>query len=372
VSHQLTSDETQKIKQFLAHPKRCAPFCSTQVLLNSFAILNHQYQNRIAPKQFRMKQFRMKQPHIKHSRLKLFTFQSITFLCLTIIALPCNLAFALESSSIQKTSMHYRYWDWTKTTKRDDYQVSALGLALEKTKEQYGPYKITRVTKQFSTSRARREVNRGVLLNIHGGPWRPVETSSGNLAENNIAVNVTLLNGLLGYRSLFIRREEVDKFNHLTSAEELQKLTVGQGRGWVDVDIYKENKITVDDSATYYLLFPMLLGKRFDYIAMSVLEVDSILKNQSDLKDKIAVAENLVLYYPLPVIFYVSPQEPIMAKRVEEGLTIAKNDGSLDKLFYDYFKPEVEKLKRGKPRYFVLKNSLIPKELREERPVFLE
>jgi hypothetical protein len=304
--------------------------------------------------------------------MKLFAPISITFLCTVIISLFSNTAFASASLSTQKSVMHYRYWDWARTLKRDDYQVAALDLALNKTKTQYGPYKITRVTKQFSTSRARREVNRGVTINIHGGPWRPQATQPEDNDENNIAVNVTILNGLLGYRRLFVRQEDLEKFNNLTSEQEFKKLTVGQGRGWVDVDIYKENNIPVDDTANYSLLFSMLLGKRFDYIAMSVLEVESILKLEKDLTEKIAVVENLVLYYPFPVIFYVSPKEPTMAKRVEDGLTIAKNDGSLNKLFYDYFHAEVAQLKRTKPHYFVLKNSPVPKELRQERPLFLE
>jgi hypothetical protein len=304
--------------------------------------------------------------------MKLFAPISITFLCTVIISLSNGTVAADAAHLAPKKIMHYRYWDWTKTAKRDDYQVAALHLALDKTKNQYGSYKITRVTKEFSTARARREVNRGVLLNIHGGPWRPPETDPKNFQENNIAVNVTLMNGLLGYRKLFIRREDIHKFNHITSEEQLKKLTAGQGRGWVDINVYRENNFPVDDTASYYLLFPMLIGKRFDYIAMSVLEIESILKREKDLTEKITVAENLILYYPLPVIFYVSPKEPTMAKRVEEGLTMAKKDGSLDKLFYDYFQSEVDELKRAKPRYFILKNSLIPKELLQERPLFLE
>lgn len=62
--------------------------------------------------------------------------------------------------------MAYRYWDWGRTPRRDDYQVAALTLALEKTVASYGPFSVTRVSDPMSTARVHREANTLSLIHI--------------------------------------------------------------------------------------------------------------------------------------------------------------------------------------------------------------
>lgn len=266
--------------------------------------------------------------------------------------------------------MEYRYWDWGGTPKRDDYQIALLTLALEKTIDSYGPYKVSRVVQAFSTSRLRREINRGEVVNVHAGPWRPVEVSEDKLDERSLRINIPILRDLLGYRQLLIRRDDLEKFKHITLESDLKKLVAGQGRGWLDVEIYRQNGYQVDDSPNQSTLFNMLANKRFDYVPISIIEAESALAKKPEMAKQLTMAPGIIIYFPLPIIFYVNIHEPKLAQRLEKGLDMAKKDGSFERLFQQFFSGEIQIIRNKQQRNFILKSSFLPKELTIEKPLF--
>lgn len=275
------------------------------------------------------------------------------------LLLALGILFALSpAASAASTAMEYRYWDWGKTKKRDDYQVLVLQLALDKTREEYGPYRIVRVVESFSTLRLRRVVSEGSHINIHAAPWRVQDPN--NQHDRAIAINTPIMGGLLGYRKLLIRRADLEKFRQIQSAGQLKKLVAGQGRAWVDVPVYRHNGYAVDDSANLPNLVSMLLNRRFDYLPMSVIEVDSVLAQHAALARDLAVAPGILIQYPLPAVFYVSAKAPVLAERLARGLAMAKKDGSLDDLLQRYFRKEFNLLQTDTTREFVLVNPDIP------------
>ncbi|MBW8891861.1 MAG: hypothetical protein JF617_06790 [Burkholderiales bacterium] len=232
--------------------------------------------------------------------------------------------------------MEYRYWDWGSTPKRDDYQFALLTLALDKTTKDYGPYELTRVVRSYSTSRLRREINRGEVVNVHAGPWRPLETSDDKLPERSLRVNVPIFKDLLGYRKLLIRRDDLDRFQRIGRADDLKELVVGQANGWVDVEIYRHN------------------GYR---------------ASRPELAEQLMLLPDITVYFPLPIIFYVNIHEPRMAERLEAGLNLARQDGSFERLFKSSFAHELQLLRDGTHKRFVLANPFVPSELVEEKPL---
>jgi hypothetical protein len=94
----------------------------------------------------------------------------------------------------------------------------------------------------------------------------------------------------------------------------------------------------------------MLVNKRFDYLPLSVIEAGSMLTPQ------LAIVPDLMLYYPLPTLFYVSASEPALAERLEQGLAMARRDGSLDELVARHFRKEIKQLKSSTTRCLVLTN----------------
>ncbi|SFV16561.1 substrate-binding periplasmic protein [Pseudoduganella namucuonensis] len=273
-------------------------------------------------------------------------------------------ALAAAHAPAWSGAMVYRYWDWGKTPRRDDYQVAVLELALRKTEPAYGPYWVVRVLDNLSTFRARREVNSGKRMNVLAGPWRD-QRGIGPL-DRNFLIDIPMLHGLLGCRRLIVRREDLPRFSQITSSAQLKQLKAGMARGWVDVDVLRHNGYKVEDSGNLNNLFDMLANQRFHYLPMSVIEVESALAQHPGL----AVVPELMLYYPLPTVFYVSDHEPRLAERLEAGLAMAKRDGTLDELLARHFQKELQEVKSGPGRYFVLDNPLLPQSYAAATPAF--
>lgn len=284
-------------------------------------------------------------------------------------AAPSQASGAEPAASAAQSPMHFRYWDWGATPRRDDYQFALLTLALDKTVKDYGPYQLARVVRSYSTSRLRREINRGEVVNVHAGPWRPLETREDKLPERSLRVNVSLFKDLLGYRKLLIRRADLERFKRIRHADELKQLIVGQANGWVDVDIYRHNGYTVNDSSTPASLFDMLARQRIDYIPISVTDVEAALKARPELAGELMLLPDITLYFPLPIIFYVNIHEPRMAQRLEKGLHLSRQDGSFERLFQASFADELRLLRDGSPRRFELINPFVPKALTDEKAV---
>nr|WP_315401439.1 hypothetical protein [uncultured Duganella sp.] len=275
----------------------------------------------------------------------------------TLALSPWNTHAAVEP-------MVYRYWDWGKTPKRDQYQFAVLELALQKTLPAYGPFEIARIYDTMSTSRLRREIHTGKRLNIHAGPWRDMDAE--DPLESSHMIGTTVLGGLLGCRQLIVRRDELDKFTAVGSPAQLKKLVAGQGRGWVDVEILRHNGYPVVDSGNIETLLDMLASQRFDYLPISMVEADFLLKEHARLAQNLALVPGMMLYYPLPTVFYVSINEPALARRVEEGLAMAKRDGSLDALTARHFKQEIALVKASASRCFILAHPTLPKKYTTE------
>jgi len=159
-------------------------------------------------------------------------------------------------------TMAYRYWDWG--TRRDDYQVAVLTLALEKTAAAYGPYSVTRVLAKMSATRSRREVRVGHLMNVYVAPWRDID--AGPEDERSHQISTPILGGLLGYRWLVVRKEDLPQFQAISNAAQLKALPAGLGRGWVDVSVLRHNGYRVEDSGNMPTLLDMLINKRFAYL----------------------------------------------------------------------------------------------------------
>ena len=279
------------------------------------------------------------------------------------------LALGTRSALAAAQPMLYRYWDWGKTPKRDRYQIAALNLALQKTTPTYGPYVVEQVVETMSTSRIRREIHSGKRINVQAAPWRDLEAD--DPIERAIMVATPVMSGLLGYRRLIVRHDDLPKFKAITSDTQLKPLVAGLGRGWVDNTVLRHNGYQVVDSGNIATLLNMLASRRFDYLPISVVEADFLMKEHEQLVDTLALVPGLMLYYPLPVVYYVSASDPRLAARLEAGLSMAKRDGSLDALTARYFSREIELVKASAGRCFTLTHPLLPKIYAAEPPRLL-
>ncbi|MBV8123936.1 MAG: transporter substrate-binding domain-containing protein [Pelomonas sp.] len=150
-----------------------------------------------------------------------------------------------------------------------------------------------------------------------------------------IPVRIPVDRGLLGWRLLLIRQADADRWRHVASIADMQSLVLGQGHDWPDTEILRANGLRVGTSSDYNSLFRMLLRGRIDGFPRSILEIGAELKAHAD--DGLMVAPDLLLYYPAPSYFFVSPKRPELAEQIRQGLESSIADGSMQKLFKRYF-----------------------------------
>lgn len=268
------------------------------------------------------------------------------------------------NSAAAEEVMHYKLWG--SPDGRHGYQVELLRLAMEKTAGEYSAYTLTENNQSMGSIRGRREVAKGVLVNIYASPARLIRDSQDS---ELITIPVPLLKGLLGYRKLIIRKADSAMFASIGNEEFLKSLKAGHGRGWPDIAVYRENGYQVVDSGRFPDLFLMLDQKRFDYLPLGIMEADQALRTYASTLNTLDTVTAFYLYYPFPVFFHVSASEPLLAERLEKGLQRAVTDGSRDELFNRHFSSQLRELDREDYLLFVLNNSAIEPSLGLSEPL---
>jgi len=204
-----------------------------------------------------------------------------------------------------------------------DYFLGLLNLALQKTIESHGPYRVERTGVLSSQARNIARLYRGEDVDVL---W---SMTSREREEVMQAIEFPLIKGLMGQRVFLIREGEQGRFDGKRDLDSLQRLRAGQGSHWPDTQVLRANNVPVITSTNYELLFPMLKGGRFDYFPRGLHEVDSELV----LHPKLALEKSLMLEYPAPMYFFVRPGNERLAGRLLEGLQRAQKDGSFDRYF---------------------------------------
>lgn len=146
-------------------------------------------------------------------------------------------------------------------------------------------------------------------------------------------IRIPMYRGLLGYRVLMIKSGTQHEFNHIKTLEDLQEISLGQGRFWADTEVLTANGLNVVKVLKYEGLFFMLDGDRFDAFPRGVHEPWSEIESRPELA--LEVEKNLLIAYTNPFYFFVSRSNPELARNLEEGLRIAIEDGSFNEYFFN-------------------------------------
>jgi hypothetical protein len=78
----------------------------------------------------------------------------------------------------------------------------------------------------------------------------------------------------------------------------------------------------------------------------------------------ISIEPSLMLYYPFPLVFYVTSTKPRLAQRVEKGLNKIIASGKFQALFEQHHGDVVQRLNLGTRTVFTLNNPALPIEMR--------
>ena len=225
-----------------------------------------------------------------------------------------------------------------------------LELALDKTTDSHGAYHLV--------TSAKMEQDRAVVQ-LKANRAIDIASFAPNQAreESLLPIRTPVTQGLLGFRVCLIKKGAQKKFNGIKTLNNFKGkgLTIGQGKGWPDTEILEANGLTVIKSAKYKPLFNMLDRKRFDCFSRSISEV----KLELDQHSELALEENLLFIYRLPSFFFVSQSNPELAKRVEKGLQLAYQDGSISSLIHANYKTLFEVLNIGQRTLIDLRNPFL-------------
>jgi len=244
--------------------------------------------------------------------------------CLLLLQMVILLTFpALAGESVLRYASPEANLDY-----RQEYFLQLLTLVLERTEQESGPVKLLATPDSMQQGRALKELMNGRNIDI---AWT---VTSSTREQQLLPIRIPLLKGLLGYRVLVIRQQDRDKFSQVTDLATLSNFTAGQGHDWPDTEILRSNNLPVVTSSTYEGLFNMLNSQRFDYFPRGANE--AWLEIGYHQKFDLIIEENLLIYYPSPIYFFVHNHNIPLANRIKKGLEIALADGSFERLFTNF------------------------------------
>lgn len=225
---------------------------------------------------------------------------------------------------------------------RIEYELAATRLALEKSRDPYGDYRLSIDRQPYSYSRLLRMLQLGNEINMISAP-----VTAGHRQAPLKIVKVPLLRGMLGKRLLIVRREDLADFERITQLSQLRAYTAGLGFDWTDLLFFDHNRLPYSTGSDITQLFTMLQRKRFDYLPLGQIEARSALAN-SGLGEQLALVKGVMIQYPQPVYLQVSANRPDLAQRLEYGLSRAQADGSLQQLFEQHYSHLTEQSKSAR------------------------
>lgn len=253
-------------------------------------------------------------------------WRALLALCLSLlVALPlvCQSAPVIVVYPQSESPNDQRYqFDWV-----------ILRQALERTSDTYGPYELRPSPTAMPPQRVTYDMDdpQGVLSVF-------ARASSAELEQKFLPIRIPIDRGLLGYRIFLIRKDHAQHFANVKTLDDLKALTIGQGKGWTDVQILTAAGLKVVEGSNYEGLFAMLDAERFDAFSRAFEEAIPEYAQRRSAFPSLAIESKVLLVYPLARYFFLrrTPEGMQLAKRIETGMEMMIRDGSYQTLFRQY------------------------------------
>jgi ABC-type amino acid transport substrate-binding protein len=152
----------------------------------------------------------------------------------------------------------------------------------------------------------------------------------------------------------------VTKFAQINTPQQLQALPIGIPKTWADAALFRYNQYKVIEQGTLDNLFLLLKNGTFDYVALGVNEIEEIFKHRVVSMGGISIEPSLMLYYPFPLVFYINPNNSVLAERIDKGLKLIVTNGEHDALFSHHHGDVAERLHLRSRKIFTLTNPILP------------
>lgn len=235
------------------------------------------------------------------------------------------------------------------------YKKEVLTLAMERTKDVFGPYEISTNAPRMNSLRAVQELETGELINVF------IALANKDWEQRTIPIRIPVRRGILNYRLLLIHKDSAQLFKDIDTVGELKNLSVGLRRSWMTWQVLNHLGFNIVSSSHYESLLMMLQHQRFHYIPRGINEIYDELDRYNKSDPDLMVAPNIALYIPAPAYIFVSPKEPLLAKRLSQGMNELVADGSLEELFYKYYGELIERSNLQERIIIDVGNPLLPR-----------
>jgi hypothetical protein len=217
------------------------------------------------------------------------------------------------------------------------YSYELIKMSLEKTREKYGDFTLTAIDNIPNKRRF-------AILQQHTFPnvvvMRGYQTkfhTKGGLTYINFPVDF----GLLGWRICFVSPQSKAKIEAIKSLEELRRYSIVQGVDWTDNIILRENGFRVIELNGYQNLFKVVASGRADLFCRGINELPGELAAFKEIGN-LMYNESFVLTYKMPFFYYLNSRDTLAKQRIEEGLKLAYEDGSIMRLWHERFDANIQ------------------------------
>mgnify|MGYP003624850441 CR=1 FL=1 len=251
------------------------------------------------------------------------------------------------------------FWNGNKSPARQNYELALLEACLNVTNQEYGAVDVRVDNTDYPSADDE--------ANIFANGADILVTVAGNVKfedKQKLVIPEPLTKGLLGYRLLLVTDRSLAKFAQINKPQQLQSLSIGIPETWADADLFRHNQYKVNEQGSLDDLFLLLKNATFDYVALGVNEIEEIFNHNVVPIGSISIEPSLMLYYPFPLVFYVTPNKPSLALRVKKGLNEIKASGEFDTLFEHYHGDVVQRFNLRDRKIFTLTNPALPNEMR--------
>lgn len=262
-------------------------------------------------------------------------------LCLLILLIGIT---PLQAEDSKVKIRHYQ------SQERYEFGIELLNLAMQKTGVDF---EITSPVEEVITEA------RGELFVVNGALDLQFMSTTAERESSLIPIKIPVYRGLLGLRLLLVKPSVNAEIQHVSRLADLRLFVAGHGQHWGDLPVYGANDLKVVPVVSYPKIFEMLKKSRFDYFSRGVSEIwGELSHHQNDL----VVADNIMLFYPHPVYFFVSKARPELAELLEGGLESAISDGSYRDLFDKHYRSVIKKANLKERNLVRLANPVVPED----------
>jgi ABC-type amino acid transport substrate-binding protein len=234
-----------------------------------------------------------------------------------------------------------------------EYRWKLLELALSLTQKTGEPFRLEPFAEDVTQ-------NRGIQL-LQSGQIDVIALGTNVERENQMRpIKIDILRGIVGFRIFVIRAADQARIARMDEQALRTQLTYGLNSQWADLPVMRANGFSVETSTSYENLFGMLVAGRFDAFPRGLNEAGRELDERKQSYPQLAVEQTKALFFPFPIYFWVSKNNPALAQRIERGLKLALADGSFRALFENYHATEIEALARSKRQVIRLSSPILP------------